>query len=52
MIWMQWDNEMSDQTHLRDPRWDDEQTALTDHDVVDETDRGADDEDEIKDDTE
>jgi len=22
---------MSDQTHLRDPRWDDEQTALTDH---------------------
>jgi hypothetical protein len=23
---------MSDQTHLRDPRWDDEQTALGDHD--------------------
>jgi len=22
---------MSNQTHLRDPRWDDEQTALTDH---------------------
>jgi hypothetical protein len=22
---------MSDQTHLRDPRWDEEQTALTDH---------------------
>jgi hypothetical protein len=23
---------MSDQTHLQDPRWDDAQTALTDHD--------------------
>jgi hypothetical protein len=22
---------MSDQTHLRDPRWDEEQTSLTDH---------------------
>jgi hypothetical protein len=22
---------MSNQTHLRDPRWDEEQTALTDH---------------------
>ena len=22
---------MSDQTHLRDRRWDEEQTALTDH---------------------
>jgi hypothetical protein len=22
---------MSDQTHLRDPRWNEEQTALTDH---------------------
>jgi len=23
---------MTDQTHLRDPRWDEEQTALSDHD--------------------
>jgi hypothetical protein len=23
---------MSDQTHLRDPRWDEEQTSLSDHD--------------------
>jgi hypothetical protein len=22
---------MSDQTHLKDPKWDPEQTALTDH---------------------
>jgi len=22
---------MSNQTHLRDPRWDEEQTALSDH---------------------
>jgi hypothetical protein len=29
---------MSDQTHLQDPRWDDAQTALSDHDEEEDVD--------------
>jgi len=36
---------MSDQTHLRDPKWDEEQTALSDHNADNDSDADTEEED-------